>query len=154
MRLCYCQIIGFKTGMHVHACSVTLVISDFVTLWTAACTGWREMEKVHSERNSFVTAAWIDPCFVCENKKKTKKQSLSHVWLFVTPWTLAHQAPLSMGFSRQEYWSWLPCPPLEDLPDPEIEPMSPVPPALQVVSLPTEPSLMVAWNICICFPKL
>ena len=40
------------------------------------------------------------------------------VWLFVTPWTLAHQAPLSMGFSRQEYWSGLPCPPPGDLPDP------------------------------------
>ena len=39
-------------------------------------------------------------------------QSLSHFQLFVTPWTVAHQAPLSMGFSRQEYWSGLPCPPL------------------------------------------
>ena len=41
--------------------------------------------------------------------------------LFVTPWTVAHQAPQSMGFSRQEYWSGLPCPPPEDLPDPGIE---------------------------------
>ena len=48
----------------------------------------------------------------------------SHVRLFVTPWTVAHQAPLSMGFSRQEYWSGLPCPPPGDLLDPEIEPMS------------------------------
>ena len=40
-----------------------------------------------------------------------------------TIWTLAHQAPLSMGFSRQEYWSGLPCPPPGDLPDPEIEPL-------------------------------
>ena len=39
-----------------------------------------------------------------------------------SPWTVAHQAPLSMGFSRQEYWSGLPCPPLGDLPNPEIEP--------------------------------
>ena len=39
-------------------------------------------------------------------------QSLSHVWLFVTPWTVAHQVPLSVGFSRQEYWSGLPFPPL------------------------------------------
>ena len=44
---------------------------------------------------------------------------------FVTPWTVAHQAPLSMEFSRQEYWSGLPCPPLGDLPDPGIELMSP-----------------------------
>ena len=53
-------------------------------------------------------------------------KSLSHVRLFVTPWTVAHQAPPSMGFPRQEYWNGLPCPPPRDLPTPEIEPMSPV----------------------------
>ena len=47
----------------------------------------------------------------------------SRVQLFATPWTVAHQAPLSMGFSRQEYWSGWPFPPPEDLPDPEIEPI-------------------------------
>ena len=50
---------------------------------------------------------------------------LSGVQLFVTPWTVAHHAPLSMGFSRQGYWSELPFPPLGDLPDPGIEPTSP-----------------------------
>ena len=55
---------------------------------------------------------------------------LSHVQLFLTPWTLAHQAPLSMGFSRQECWSRLPFPSPEDLPDPGIEPASLVSPAL------------------------
>ena len=45
----------------------------------------------------------------------------SHIHLLVTPWTVAHQAPLSMGFSGQEYWSGLPCPPSGDLPDPGIE---------------------------------
>ena len=54
-----------------------------------------------------------------------KVKSLSHVRLFVTPWTVAHQAPLSMGFSRQEYWSGLPFPSPGDLPDPGIEPRSP-----------------------------
>ena len=48
--------------------------------------------------------------------------SFSHVWLFATPWTIAHQAPLSLGFSRQEYWNGLPCPPPGDLPDPGMEP--------------------------------
>ena len=43
----------------------------------------------------------------------------------MTPWTVAHQAPLSMGFSRQEYWSGFPFPSLEDLPDPGIKPRSP-----------------------------
>ena len=53
----------------------------------------------------------------------------------VTPWTVAHQAPLSMGFSRQEYWSGLPLPSLEYLPNPGIEPGSP---AFQADSLPFE----------------
>ena len=48
-------------------------------------------------------------------------QSLGHVQLFVTLWTVAHQAPLSMRFPRQDYWSGLPFPPLGDLPDPGIE---------------------------------
>ena len=57
---------------------------------------------------------------------------LSHVRLFATLWTAAHQAPESMGFSRPEYWSGLPFPPPGDLPDPGIRPESP---ALQAVSL-------------------
>ena len=58
----------------------------------------------------------------------------SHVQLFATPWTVAHQAPLSMGFSRQEHWSGLPFPLPGDLPG--IKPASPT---LQADSLPTEP---------------
>ena len=54
-----------------------------------------------------------------------KVKSLSRVRLFVTPWTVAYQAPPSMGFSRQECWSGLPFPSPGDLPDPGIEPGSP-----------------------------
>ena len=54
----------------------------------------------------------------------------SHIWLFVTVSTVAHQAPLSMGFSRREYWSGLPCPPPGNLPDPGIKPASLKSPAL------------------------
>ena len=57
-------------------------------------------------------------------------QWLSHVQVFATPWTVAHQVLLSMGFPRQEYWSGLPFPPPEDLPKPGIKPMSPAAPAL------------------------
>ena len=64
---------------------------------------------------------------------------LGHVRLLVTLWTVALQAPLSMGFSRQEYWSELPCPTPGDLPNPEIEPASLTTPALQADSLPSEP---------------
>ena len=55
---------------------------------------------------------------------------------FLTPWTIAYQAPPSMGFSRQEYWSGLPFPSPGDLPDPGIEPRSP---ALHADALPSEP---------------
>ena len=63
----------------------------------------------------------------------------SRVWLFVIPWTTACLAPLSMGFSRQEYWSGLPCPPSGNLPNPGIESMSPVSPALAGGFFTTEP---------------
>ena len=56
---------------------------------------------------------------------ESEVKSLSRVRLFVTPCTVAHQAPPSMGFSRQEYWSGLPLPSPGDLPDPGIEPRSP-----------------------------
>ena len=54
----------------------------------------------------------------------------SHVPLFATLWTVAYQAPLSVGFSRQEYWSGMPFPPSQDLPDPRIQPVSLKSPAL------------------------
>ena len=60
----------------------------------------------------------------------------SDVQLFATPWPIAHKAPLSMGFSRQENWSGLLCPPPRDLPKPGIKPMSP---ALQANALLSEP---------------
>ena len=66
-------------------------------------------------------------------------QSVSHVWLFVTPWTVAHWTPLSMGFSRQEYWSGLPFPSPGDLPDPGIELESLTSPALEGRFFTTEP---------------
>ena len=72
-----------------------------------------------------------------EVKVKVKMKSLSRVRLFATPWTVAYQAPLSVGFSRQECWSGLPFPSPGDLPDPEIEPG---PPALEADALPWEPS--------------
>ena len=65
-----------------------------------------------------------------------KVKSLSRVQLFATPWTVAHQAPPSMEFPRQEYWSGLPFPSPGDLPDPGIEPGSL---SLQADGLPSEP---------------
>ena len=79
-------------------------------------------------------------------------ESLSHVWLFETSWTVACQASLSMEFYRQEYWSGLPFP-SPDLPNPVIEPRSPVAPALQANSLPSEPpgktGIAIPLRICL-----
>ena len=66
-------------------------------------------------------------------------ESLNCVQFFVTLWTGADQAPLSIGLSRQEYWSGLPFPCSGDLPNPGIKPESPVSPALLADSLPAEP---------------
>ena len=69
---------------------------------------------------------------------------LGHIWFFVTPWTVACKAPLSIGFSRQEFWSGLPCPPPRDLPNPGIEPGSPAD------SLPAEPPGKPYITVYIC----
>ena len=68
------------------------------------------VEKEYSEyRLAFALWCQID-CISGEGKRKVKVKSLSCVRLFATPWTAAHQAPPSMGFSRQEYWSGVPLP--------------------------------------------
>ena len=66
----------------------------------------------------------------------------SRVGLFASLWTVAHQTPLSTGFFRQEYWSGLPCPPPEDIPNPGIKPRSPT---LQADSLPSEPPVIISF---------
>ena len=82
---------------------------------------YREIvSKIHTHTH---TCVCVLSCFSC-------------VQLFVTPWTVAHQAPLSLGFSKQEHWSGLSCPPPGDLPDPGTEPASLMSPALQVRSSP------------------
>ena len=76
-------------------------------------------------------------------------KSLSHVQLSATPWTVARQALLSMGFSRREYWSGLPFPSPGDLPDPGVKPRSPT---LQADSLPSEPPgkpQHKSWQTCV-----
>ena len=121
----------------------------FRTQCRTPASGRREEHQGH--------AGWVPPCSqergnqadFLEGKRQLKPAKLgkreniyihiqnayvlscfSHVWFFVTPWTVALQAPLSMGFSRQEYWSGLPWPPPGGLPDPRTEPVSLMPPAL------------------------
>ena len=71
----------------------------------------------------------------------------------MTPWTVAHQAPLPMGFSRQEYRSGLPFPPPRDLPVPGIESTSPASPALAGGFFTTEPSGKPKWAVIVAIFK-
>ena len=107
---------------HVHpSASVSL---DTATVWFTPSLRENSSCGVHSP---------IQLCVLCH---------FSRVRLFATLWTVAHQAPLSMGFSRLEYWTRLPCPSPEDLPKPGIEPRSPT---LQADSLLSEPPGQL-WN--------
>ena len=90
--------------------------------------------------------------FSIESEVKVKSL-LSRVQLFAIPWTVVYQASLSVGFSRQEYWSGLPFPSPGDPPDPGIKPRSP---ALQADALPSEPPgkpLMAYYQFSIIFPQ-
>ena len=88
----------------------------------------------YSQANSHIkqqlTAQWRLNNYYMGTLYACTLSCFSCVRLFVTPWTVARPAPLSMGFSRQEYWSGLPCPPPGDLPAPGKEPVSLTSPAL------------------------
>ena len=78
---------------------------------------------------------------------KSEGEVAQSVWLFATPWTVARQAPQSVGFSRQEYWSGLPCPPPGDLPHPGVEPGPPHCRTLYRLSSQGSPlALSEAWS--------
>ena len=94
--------------------------------------------EIFSLKEMFIGRTWF--CCMCMHAK-----SLSCVWLFVTPWTVARLAPLSMGLSRQEYWSGLPFPPPGNLPDPDIKPVSLCLLHRQVGSLPLAPPGKSFW---------
>ena len=101
------------------------------------------------------TLEWVAISFSNAWKWKVKVKSLSCVRVLATPWTAAHQAPPSMGFSRQEYWSRLPFPSPGDLPEPGIKPGSP---ALQADALPSEPpgrrTSLILDNSLLLLPSL
>ena len=128
--LCCVSISGFWT---VFSFCIITPVSDFPFTWCPTCV------CVCLQTLPLYKSYWIrDPPYFL-TYLITSRGTLSHVLgciqLFVTLWTVAHQALLSMGFSRQEYWSRWPCPSPGDLPDPETEPTSPVSPTLQADSL-------------------
>ena len=111
-------------------------------LWTSRGVTWLTIQRFRLRSPNPVLFAQLEVRQVTRKISRLDKQDgyvlvhacmlscFSHVWLFVTLWTEAHQAPLSMEFPRQGYWSGLPSPPPRDLPDPGIKPMSLMSPAL------------------------
>ena len=120
----------------------------------ACCDSWGCKESDTTERLIWSDLARLWPLLLSYGSNFLKHDQLtlhenepfhvlihfSHVRLFATPWTIGHQGPLSMAFSRQEYRSGLPFPPPGDLPHPGIKPVSLMSPAFQVGSLPLVPS--------------
>ena len=90
---------------------------------------------------------------IATKRKRSFVLMVGHVQLFASPWTVAHQAPLPMEFFKQEYWSVLPFPTPGDLPDPGIEPMSLVSPALAGGFFTTEPPGNQVTSIINIFPN-
>ena len=152
---------SFQTWSTKHRRRMTsgsVIIMRFHPIWSQ-CGGslnWKDSGTGHrlkpshplirrkSEQNDRITMGFpqgesenstYDPYDSWQVTKPCVCYLISWVWLFVTPWTVAHQASLPMGFSGQEYWSGLPCPPPGDFPNPGIEPGSPT---LQADSLPSE----------------
>ena len=123
---------AFSEYYWMHECHVSLRTSSC----TWSCSSSNCTQELNLQRLSF-TFETLGPIF----KGVCVLSLFSCVWLFVTPWTVARQAPLSMGFSRQEYWSGLLCPPV-DLPDPGIKLASPMSPASQAGSFPLAPPLV------------
>ena len=116
----------------------TLLFHSGVLFWTrilfkelcdsfgSAVWGFESGEKRVRDKVLYIQTECVYACMLSQ---------FSRVRFYATPWTVALQAPLSMGFFRQEYWSGLPCPPPGDLPDPGTQPASPASPALQMDSL-------------------
>ena len=109
---------------------------------------------LHWQADSLSPSSQRSHIYVCVCECVRVLSSFSRVWLFVTIWPVAHQGPLSMGFSRQEYWNGLLCPPSGDLPDPGIEPTSFTSPTLAggffTTSATWEAHIHECVSVCLC----
>ena len=117
--LCPCNFPGKSTGMGCHFLFQGFYLTQESRLYLLCLLHWQVNSLPLSHLGSPVITTHA--CVLSH---------LSHVQLFVTLWTIAHQAPLSMGFFRQEYWSGLPWPPPRNHPNPGTEPKSIMSPAL------------------------
>ena len=112
------RLSDFTFTFHFHALEKEMATHSSVLAWRIPGTG--EPGGLPSMGSHRVGHDCSDLAAI--NINVYRAQSLCHVRVFASPWTVAHQAPLFMGFSRQEYWSGLPFPSPGDLPDPGIKP--------------------------------
>ena len=122
-----------KAGLKLSVQKLKIIASGPITSWPI------DRETIETVRDFIFLGSKISADVECSHEikrhlflgrkamtnLKAEAKSLSCVRLFATPWTVAYHSPPSMGFSRQEYWSGLPFPSPEDLPNPVIEPRSP-----------------------------
>ena len=104
-----CYLIFLKRSL------LLLLLSHFSRVWLCDPIGGSSPGSLVPGILQARTLEWVAISFSNAWKWKVKVKSLSRVWLFATPWTSAYQAPLSMGFPRQEYWSGVPLPSLEEI---------------------------------------
>ena len=137
-------LVTLLLGMYIKEDSATNTVLFLGSLENSSNLKLRMLLKYHLSKKIYVISraclwlhsyesSWRNDCPVwrfCCRWSVCVLCLFSRIWVSVTLWTVAHQAPLSIGFSRQEYWSGLPFPPLGDLPDLGIEPASPLSPAL------------------------
>ena len=127
-------VINYKaSNFHTRNINFSAVLKVRISSWRTVLSfnskqilTWMLQHKRNVEKGVILTG-----CALCA--------VLHHVWLFATPWTVAHQTPLPMGFSRQEYWSRLPFSPSGDLPKPRKKPVSLVSPTLASGFLTAKP---------------
>ena len=128
--------VGLRQGVWSYLNLESILLYPFYIRLKKKKKNWAHKESVTYQGHKLANA--------CLRFLTLKVKSLSRVRLFVTPWTVAYQSSLSMGFSRQEYWSGLPFPSPGDLPDLGNKLVSP---ALQVDSLPVNHQGSPTWQI-------
>ena len=137
----------FETYSYISALSLDCFCTGpFPTVWVVSFTIFPlevEVSLLHYFKNIIIFHIECIKAFIYTFTSFKYHNLLTHVQLFAIPWTAACQAPLSMEFFRQEYWSGLPFPSPGDLPHPGIESRSPV---LQADSLPSEPPGKSLWK--------
>ena len=116
-------------------------------MWKSGKKGWLDWRVLIRECFSLRPACSQEQ-FCADSGCACVPHCFNRVWLSATPWTVAHQAPLSVGFSRREHWSGLPWPPPGNLPNPGMKPTSLMSPALAGRFFTTRPPGKLSWGCC------